>query len=399
MLDPRPITVAEFDKHVRETNQLDATASATFLLGLVGEVGSLVSALKKKRRDKDAFFGYRDAVVEELGDVLWYMSAVAQAGGTSLLESLASATGRNPRPYGLRFERVSLQAPRQRGISFEVLLLNLAAQVGELTNRFTAGTYRRKERALCDDLRSLVGPLVGAATAAEVTLAEAVIANVAKIDGRWPTKRRYPLPVDNDLHIDEQLPRRMRVLIYERRVGSSNFVFQKMGRVLLGDRLTDNHSPPDDYRFHDVFHLAHATILAWSPVTRALLKVKRKSQKDLDENQDGARAVLIEEGLTTWIFEIARRHHFFANTPKLGLDLLKNVKDFVSGYEAEKLPMWVWEQAILQGYAVFRGLREKRRGAVVADMRKRKIWLEAMTPEEIRLCGLGPSRYPAATRL
>ena len=50
----------------------------TALLGLVGEVGSLVSALKKKRRDSDGYFGYEDAVLEELGDVLWYISAVAR---------------------------------------------------------------------------------------------------------------------------------------------------------------------------------------------------------------------------------------------------------------------------------------------------------------------------------
>ncbi len=65
----------------------------TALLGLVGEVGSLVSALKKKRRDTDGFLGYDDAVLEELGDVLWYVSAVARRGGTSLADALARAAG------------------------------------------------------------------------------------------------------------------------------------------------------------------------------------------------------------------------------------------------------------------------------------------------------------------
>jgi hypothetical protein len=180
----------------------------------------------------------------------------------------------------------------------------------------------------------------------------------------------------------------MRVLIYEREINGTKFVFQKMGGVLLGDRLTDNHLPPDDYRFHDVFHLAHAGVLGWSPTTRALLKIKRKSQKAVDENEDGARANLIEEGLTTWIFETAKRHNFFANTQTLGLDLLKNVKQFVRGYEADKLPMWLWESAILQGYAVFRILQDKRSGAVVTNMKQRKICFEPMTDEERRLCGL-----------
>jgi hypothetical protein len=47
-------------------------------VSLDGEVGSLVSALKKKRRDTDGFFGYHDAVLEELGDVLWYASMPAE---------------------------------------------------------------------------------------------------------------------------------------------------------------------------------------------------------------------------------------------------------------------------------------------------------------------------------
>jgi hypothetical protein len=36
------------------------------LLGLFGEVGSLLSALKKKQRDRDAFVAYHDDVIEEL---------------------------------------------------------------------------------------------------------------------------------------------------------------------------------------------------------------------------------------------------------------------------------------------------------------------------------------------
>jgi hypothetical protein len=101
--------------------------------------------------------------------------------------------------------------------------------------------------------------------------------------------------------------------------------------------------------------------------------VKRKSCPNLDENEDGARAILIEEGLTTWIFETAQAHHFFANTDQLGLDLLKAVKNFVVGYEPQHLPMWLWERAILKGYAVFRQLREAKRGLVIADMAQRDV--------------------------
>ena len=61
------------------------------------------------------------------------------------------------------------------------------------------------------------------------------------------------------------------------------YVIQQMRRVNIGDRLTDNRTEPDGYRFHDVFHLAYVAHLGQSPVIRALLKQKRKSDPRLDE--------------------------------------------------------------------------------------------------------------------
>jgi NTP pyrophosphatase (non-canonical NTP hydrolase) len=388
MTDRRRLTVAEFEAHVAATDQLDPQDRETPLLGLIGEVGSLLSALKKKRRDTDGFFGYHDAVVEELGDVLWYISAVALGGGTSLVDIVGRTVGGEPNAETLTFDDLAAARETVTSEAFELSLLRLGGEAGGIAKRFTEGSYQNNAAALRDELVKLVLLLAKAAGEAEVELEEAAIANMDKTEDRWPTQAVAPAPLDGGLHIDEQLPRKTRVLIYEREVNGTKFVFQKMGGVLLGDRLTDNHLPPDDYRFHDVFHLAHAAVLGWSPTTRALLKIKRKSQKAFDENEDGARANLIEEGLTTWIFEIAKRHNFFANTPKLGLDLLKSVKQFVRGYEAEKIPMWLWESAILQGYGVFRALQDERCGAIVADMDQRRIWLEPMTAEERVLCGL-----------
>jgi NTP pyrophosphatase (non-canonical NTP hydrolase) len=384
----RRVTAAEFEAHATKTDQLAEADLDTAVLGLVGEVGSLVSALKKKRRETDGFFGYHEAVVEELGDVLWYVSAIARRGGTSLTEVVSRAAGYTGDAESVHFE--SLAGSADLGTeAFEASLLALAGEAGDLAKRFAVGAYRHNPDALRGDLIKFVRPLAEAAVAADVRLDQSAAHNIDKTEDRWPTTRNYPTLKDDGLHVDEQLPRQMRVLIYEREVNGTKYVFQKWGGVLLGDRLTDNHLPPDDYRFHDVFHLAHAAVLGWSPTTRALLKIKRKSHKAVDENEDGARANLIEEGLTTWIFETAKQHRFFANTPKLGLDLLKDIKRFVRGYEAEELPMWLWESAILQGYAVFRELQAARQGAVVTDLNERRIWLEPMTDEELRLCGLG----------
>ena len=347
----------------------------TAILGLVGEVGSLVSALKKKRRDTDGFLGYHEAVLEELGDVLWYVSAVARRGGTSLSDVLARSTNPSQEASSVTLGMLAPTRGLDEG-AFERALLELAGEAGDLAKRFIGSAYRDNVDALRGDLVKFLRPLGRAAAAAEVSLDEAGQKNVAKTQDRWPTEQKFPPLFDDGLHIDEQLPRLLRVEIYEREVNGKKFVFQKSDGILLGDRLTDNHLPEDDYRFHDVFHLAYAAVLGWSPTTRALLKIKRKSLPKIDENEDGARANLIEEGLATWIFETAKRHQFFANTPQLGLDLLKAVKNFVRGYEAEQLPLWLWERAILQGYAVFRELRQHRRGIVTADLSKRQISFE-----------------------
>lgn len=379
--------VTKFEAHAASTDRLADDDFATALLGLVSEVGGLVGTLKKWRRDADSFFGYRDAVVEELGDVLWYTSAVARRGGTFLTD-IAVIVSSEPNSLTNPAEIDLHDASALEGGTFEGSLLNLVGEAGGLASRHRAGAYADNAHALRDDLVRFMKAWVKSAVASQVSLEEVVQLNISKRESRWPTKQVYPAPVDEGLHIDEQLPHKLRILVYERKVNGTNFVFQKTGSFLLGDRLTDNHMPPDDYRFHDVFHLAYAAVLGWSPTTRALLKIKRKSRKEIDENEDGARAILIEEGLATWIFETAKQHRFFENTETLGLDLLKDVTRFVRGYEAESLPMWLWESAILQGYAVFRELRKARYGVVLTDRAQRRIWFEPMTAEDKKLCGM-----------
>jgi hypothetical protein len=122
--------------------------------------------------------------------------------------------------------------------------------------------------------------------------------------------------------------------------------------------------------------LANAAVLGWSPVIRALLRVKRKSNPGVDETEDGARAVLIEEGVATWIFNHASRLNYFETINTLDYSLLKAVQDLVTGYEVELCPLWLWEEAILQGYKVFRFLKQYRKGLVVADLLSRTISVE-----------------------
>ncbi len=137
----------------------------------------------------------------------------------------------------------------------------------------------------------------------------------------------------------------------------------------------------DGYRFHDVFHFAHASILHWSPTFRALIKHKRKSNPKIDETQDGGRAIVVEEGLTAWIFSRAKELGFFESQSSVSFDMLKTVQQFVRGYEVEECPLKLWEHAILQGYEVFRQVRANNGGTIVGNRTTRTVGYKAAAPE------------------
>jgi NTP pyrophosphatase (non-canonical NTP hydrolase) len=365
------------------------TALAFPLLGLFGEVGSLLSELKKKQRDADSYVGYQDSVVEELGDVLWYLSATASRAGLRLSHlgqravSLSDYGDTRPQRDDLTFVELQPDLPAtgpQPSEAFEQVLMTLAGHVGHTLAEYTAGRLTNNRDALSGDLLAIFRVLIQAAKAAEISLTDAAYGNLVKIFDRWPEgiHKTYPALFDAAFDQDEQLPRCIAMEMYEKTVSGHLYVYQRCNGIKVGDRLTDNKMAADDYRFHDVFHLAYAAILGWSPVIRSLFRVKRKSRPHIDDAEDGARAILIEEGVSTWIFHHAQRLNFFANVHRLDYGLLKAVRALIQGYEVERCPLWLWEEAILEGYKVFRMLRSSRRGIVVADLHKRTVTFEVM---------------------
>ena len=46
-------------------------------LGIIGEIGSVVTQLKIKFRDGESYVAFKNKLSEELGDVLWYLSTIA----------------------------------------------------------------------------------------------------------------------------------------------------------------------------------------------------------------------------------------------------------------------------------------------------------------------------------
>ena len=78
-----------YQRQARRTDQIPLTTRnddgiVAPLLGVAGEIGSLQAAYKKKLRDGDQYGCFNDDVAEELGDIMWYVSNLADKFGLNL---------------------------------------------------------------------------------------------------------------------------------------------------------------------------------------------------------------------------------------------------------------------------------------------------------------------------
>jgi hypothetical protein len=393
----KPVELDAYQRQARTSDQNRRTGAKGIrgpLLGLYGEAGSLLTQLKRTQREKATFTPYYASVVEEMGDVLWYLSNLASRYRVAL-SALATTPPDGPNApafvarSGLTFGNLQKKRKTWKSkvtLESEEAFFAFGGVVGKLMSEFASGDHHGLDRhEFIIRLARTLQLLIRAANITGVSLTLVAHNNLAKIRSRWPAKKKkkYLELFDADNEQDEQIPRRIVMYFVERKINKKLYVYQLCRGINIGDRLTDNKEKKDDYRFHDVFHLAYAAVLGWSPVTRALFQVKRKRDPDTDENQDGARAILIEEGIATWIFNHGTSNKDFRDTKNLDYSLLKAIRQLVSDYEVEDCPLWQWEMAILEGFKVFRKLKKHRRGWVVADLRKRSIAFRHTQPAEL----------------
>jgi NTP pyrophosphatase (non-canonical NTP hydrolase) len=395
------LTLAAYEAKAAAANQFRGQPDALEQLrfGLFGEVGGILAAVKKSHRELGN--AEHAQVTEEMGDALWYLTAVAgehklslEQVGSSALEhlkkSLSVSHTSDPGPttfqefdglFGFCHHQLAAmeRADPLRSLGSNTGLLMARKPAEDLASDPPLAT-----------LAKVFADLALVAAKFNVPMASIAANNVQKFESRWPPEGTgYIALFDEDRPSIEQLPREFSVSFIERHTADGKpYVIQRMNGVNIGDRLTDNRTEPDGYRFHDVFHLAYVAHLGWSPVIRGLLKLKRKGDPNLDENQDGARAMIIEEGLATWIFNHAhRRDHYATTSPgKLEYGLLKQVQDMVKGYEVDACPLWQWEKAILEGFNVFRQLKGAKNGSgtIHVSMTEHTLTFEAIEAEPER---------------
>ena len=143
----------------------------------------------------------------------------------------------------------------------------------------------------------------------------------------------------------------------------------------FGHPLRDNRYEDDGYRFHDIFHLTYASVLGWSPTLRALMRRKRKSDPKVDEVEDGGRAIVIEEGISAMVFSYAERRDFLNGAEGINYETLRTIKDMTSHLEVNYRTEGDWEHAIMKGFELWRQVRAKGKGRLLADLEKGTIEL------------------------
>lgn len=364
------ILLREYIAGAEATDGFSKDELKPILLGLFGEVGSIMATTKKHRREPSAYVGYRRANEEEFGDAFWYFTAFCRRLGIGVDEILA-ATTKNGK-YQTAVAASDLLAGPISEISVVATVPPLEASLlslGEATAKLLPATTL--DQATKENLIGFADCYLHALQAARISFAETVRLNLAKTCGRFLTPDPSKLPTfDEAFDEDERIPAHFEITISQRKGGQS---YLQMNGVFIGDPLTDNISDPDGYRFHDVFHFAYAAVLHWSPTFRALIKHKRKSDRTVEEAQDSGRAIVVEEGLAAWIFSNAKQLDFFQEQKGISFDMLKTVHQFVNGYEVEKCPLKLWEDAILQGYTVFRQVKSNNGGIVVGSRSKRMV--------------------------
>lgn len=310
----------QFQQAARETSQLrlgGPQSAIAPMLGLASETGSILNVYKKYLRDGIDLTANHELLREELGDLLWYVAAVATACNLDL-EDIAATNLRRTRDRYLRVR----EPAETEGLPI-----------------LDAG-YPESERFP----RRLV---------------------VAFGEQRQPSGRRSAV---------------LTLMSAEPNAFPNGPVVRGNGKLAgfevgasLGDQLTDNSRRADTYRFHDAIHLGFMAVLGWSPTARVLLRLKRKSDPETDECEDGARAIFAEEGLAAVLSRLAKRRTGFLSETSIDGEVIEVAKAAAADLEVEPLPGWLWRSAIHQGFRAMHELAANAGGYLYADLDARTL--------------------------
>lgn len=449
--------VSAFDTFVRGSDQSigkpEDVRRAIAIYGLSAEVGSVISAIKKRllaEGGDEQWDVANDEIIEELGDVVWYCFSLADIANPDKpvnifchdianlkreisagddradrirrvlhpdkrAEFLLAAEKFPKRTKVMEFEDYQtvaiLTARTEPRTLVEVCLAVLLQLSAELLRKMLPAIELElnkflADRPINDILGEIAWHLSALASIYSVRLSDIAQKNMDKVSFRLD--RKHPTPLhDSSCSSSQQFPRQFEVAFVTISKGRSRMYLD--GRR-LGDDLTDNAYNDDGYRFHDVMHLANVAKLGWSPVLRDLMKRKRKVDPTIDEVEDGARARIVEEAIIKAIHSEGERvakqriapqspmpTPLFVSSSEITFRFLKFIRSFVEGLEVEINRYWEWEDAILEGHKIFHCLRCEGQGTVIVDLDARTVYFKREVCIELtgKVAGFGSARLLA----
>jgi NTP pyrophosphatase (non-canonical NTP hydrolase) len=277
-------------KTIQKSSLDEKLSSIVPFLGIIGEIGSVLTQLKIKLRDGKSYKVYEQKLSEELGDVLWYLSTIAT----------------------------------QNSLSLDVIA---SKNLDKINDRF-----------MVDENTEYID-----------------------FDLNYPEHERFPEEFE------------IMFKSYEENGMKKLQIIDQRDKTMIGDPLTDNTYEDDGYRYHDIFHYGYLAIMGWSPVIRKLFKLKRKSNSEIDVNEDGARSQITEELISLFIYHHAADLDLLKNCTTIDSGIIKQVQTLVKNTEVKDCSGKQWEKAILNSYEIFNRLRENEGGRVLVSKKNRQL--------------------------
>lgn len=318
----------EYQAAARRTAKLDiGTMEGRMELqfGLMSEVGSLARAFKLYLRDAVGLESQRDRLMSDIGDVQWYLAMIAGSLDMSLGEVAEDNLRRTNDRYPPNGTEVAFSSSFDEGYP-------------------ATETFPRRM-------------LFRIAPAADREGDAAPHVSFFVMDAQPYAFEDRALPSD----------------------GGRPSGFERGQEI--GDPVNDNAVGDDGYRYHDAVHVAFMAVLGWSPVMRQLLRVKRKSDAEIDRTEDGARARDLEEALSAILKVFSLGRNGFATEADVDGEVRDLVQRVVTGLEVRAVPIWLWARAITQGYAAMHALHRNGGGWLVADLDRQTVSYSAERPD------------------
>jgi NTP pyrophosphatase (non-canonical NTP hydrolase) len=256
-----------------------------------------------------------------------------------------------------------------------VPLLGLAGETGTLLSSYKkwlrdGQRHRLFTEKISEDLGDILWYLANLAEKFGISLDDVAKQNLVKTADRFSDVEAAARQHSFDLSFppNERLPERFEVSFDDESTEGPHILRVLLNGSQVGDFLTDNAYREDGYRYHDAFHFAYATMLGWSPVTRRNFHCKRKSSPTVDNVEDGGRARVFEESIAALVFERAQHHDYYENVDSVDYDILRTIKGLVSNQEVRIRTARDWEEAILEGFRIWRLLTKYGGGRVSCDL-------------------------------